>query len=426
MTRLSLRIAAFFFIVTIGPVSAAHAQSFDAWFDKKISDTLDAQQVGQNGKGADKQRESPAGDTRSTSLVDQTSSTDFVSAAVNLAAAGQSGAAGSGSQTVTASLYALLAGLNGNAPTDPRFYADHVNARRASFTIGTAASDPKTDNSDTAATVVGGKLLLINGRELYRRDNLERIRAVQKALSDATKAGAILKRRIQEILFLTLHAEDGTAVKPDGSIDTTAFGTFLLTSLTTATFPVTLANAGPAAMKKIDAEILNALSVYASLRDEVQHTYDRIQQGAQLAVIYTTTVRKAGGFNNHRAAIAYDYGLSPRVTWTANGSVDYFDKKAFGSSRSGRVATEFIGDLTSSGEGWSRAPIRLSFSGEITWASDESTATRLQTKLTIPIAAGFDLPIVYRYGKADAQSASGSEARVGLSVDLSRLMQSTR
>jgi hypothetical protein len=180
-------------------------------------------------------------------------------------------------------------------------------------------------------------------------------------------------------------------------------------------------------LKKIDAEILNALPVFASLHDTVLHTYDQIQKAAQLAVIYTATIRTAGGFNKHRAAIAYDYGLSPRVTWTANCSVDYVDKKAFGSSStSGRVATEFIGDVTSSGEGWSRAPIRLSFSGEVKWASDESTTARVQTKLTIPLTAGFDLPIAYQYGKPDAQSASGSEARVGLSVDLSRLLQSTR
>lgn len=139
-------------------------------------------------------------------------------------------------------------------------------------------------------------------------------------------------------------------------------------------------------LKKIDAEILNALPVFASLHDAVLHTYDQIQKAAQLAVMYTATVRTAGGFNKHRAAIAYDYGLTPRVTWTANGSVDYVDKKAFGTSTSGRVATEFIGDVTSSGEGRKRT----------------STANR-----TPPVR-------------------SGSEARVGLSVDLSRLLQSTR
>ncbi len=179
-------------------------------------------------------------------------------------------------------------------------------------------------------------------------------------------------------------------------------------------------------LKKIDAEILNALPVFGSLHDAVLHTYDQIQKTAQLAVMYTATVRTAGGFNKHRAAIAYDYGLSPRVTWTANGSVDYVDKKAFRTSTSGRVATEFIGELMSSGEEWSRPPIRLSFSGEVKWASDESTTAREQTKLTIPLAAGFDLPIAYQYGKPDARSAGGSEARVGLSVDLSQLLQSTK
>jgi hypothetical protein len=59
-------------------------------------------------------------------------------------------------------------------------------------------------------------------------------------------------------------------------------------------------------------------------------------------------------------------------------------------------------------------------------ASTSSTARasvrrRQPAKLTIPIAPGFELPIVYRYGSPCTQATAGSEGRVGLSVDLSRL-----
>ncbi len=125
----------------------------------------------------------------STSLVDQSSATDFVSIAASLIPVGptlgqsgasqSSGQSGTGSGTATASIYALLAGFNHIGPTDPRFYREHVNSRRITFTIGTATSTQAENNSTTPATVYGAKLLLINSRELYTTGNLNRIRVVQ-------------------------------------------------------------------------------------------------------------------------------------------------------------------------------------------------------------------------------------------------------
>src|SRR5215472_10237856 len=69
--------------LTISP--SARAQSaFDSWVQSQINNILDKQNVGQNAKGADRQKESPSADPRSTSLVDQSSATDFFSVAANL------------------------------------------------------------------------------------------------------------------------------------------------------------------------------------------------------------------------------------------------------------------------------------------------------------------------------------------------------
>jgi len=47
-----------------------------------------------------------------------------------------------------------------------------------------------------------------------------------------------------------------------------------------------------------------------------------------------------------------------------------------------------------------------------------------QAKLSIPLIFGVDLPIVYQYANRAAQiNQSNSEARLGLSIDLSRLAQ---
>lgn len=410
------------------PRAAAAQPDFVDWLNNRIAARVDARDhaiaedaVGQNGKSADKQRESPAGDTRSTSLVDQTAATDFVAAAVNLATAASNGTSppsGSGSQTVTASLYGLLAGFNARSPSDPAFYAAHVNARRMSFTVGTVASDAKTDGTDTLGTVVGAKFLAINGRDLYTKANRAAIAKVQEALTTLANAQAMLVTPIQEILFRAAHPD---AVSADGTIQRARFVEFITAINSRDRFPAILDTIGPDVLRTIDARIDREIGTFAGFRQQVQQAYDQIQGGAQLALVYTATLRRADGFDQHRGEIAYDYGLSPRLTWTANGSVDVLDRKAAGSSIGGRVATEFVGDLTGPGSAWGKTPIRLSFSGEVKWADGESTAKALQAKLTIPIASGFELPIVYRYGNPSTQATAGSEGRVGLAVDLSRL-----
>src|SRR5438067_2903120 len=50
----------------------------------RVRAVLDKDEVGKNGKGVDRQKESPSSDSRSTSLVDQSSATDFISVAASL------------------------------------------------------------------------------------------------------------------------------------------------------------------------------------------------------------------------------------------------------------------------------------------------------------------------------------------------------
>lgn len=398
----------------------AQAQTFDQWFETRVNAVADAANVGQNGKGAERQRETPAVSDRSTSLVDTTSATDFVSAAISLATVPPSASTGTqaaGAQSVTASLYALLAGLNGKAPTDPVFYRNHVDARRASFTVGSAASDVKIDNTDKSAVVAGVKFLVWNGRELYRAKNQKTLAALQKALSARMVVDAVVKDQVQRILFRAAHATDG--FNADGTMKALLFAQ----SFSAANYAATVSAAGPRALKDVDAEIAKAIRTYLDYQQQLEDAYDSIQNGGQFAVSYTANVRQAAGFDKHRVEVVYDYGLSPRVLWTANGSWDYVDKKALGHESSARFATEFSGDLTAPSGPWSRLPIRLSGSAQATWLADKTVTKEFQAKLTIPISAGLDLPVVYRYVDPTPQSPGGSEAKVGFSVDLSRLAQ---
>lgn len=410
-------------------VGLVHAQSFDEWFDQLI----EKQRVAKNGQGAERQRESPSADPRSTSLVDQSAATDFISLAANLipvspgisrfvsvspsAMSRETNASGSG--TITATLYALIATLNKVRPTDPEFYKAHVDTRSLSFTIGTAASRMETDNTDKPATVFGAKYLIINHRELYTKDNLRRIDDVQKNVTNFAVVSARMKDRIQGMMFEALHPE---GVKPDGTYDQAVFSQFLLSAFSSAEFPKTLKQMPGSAVSRIEDYIRASGGPYVLLKTKLDQTYDEISKAGQLSIAYTANVRSELGNNYHRAEIIYDYGVSERILWTFNGSVDYTDRKSGIDSRGGRFATEFQGDLTRGGAGFGRLPMRLSFSGEGKWMVKQKPQYTVQTKLSTPITPGLELAVVYRYANRIEQiNQTASEVRLGLSFDPMRL-----
>ena len=84
------------------------------------------------------------------------------------------------------------------------------------------------------------------------------------------------------------------------------------------------------------------------------------------------------------------------------------------------------GDVTRTSDARGRLPVRLSFSGQVAWASAQPTSKEFQATLTVPLSGGIDLPIVYRFSNATPQTTGGAEARLGLTVDVERLIQSAK
>ena len=414
--------------------AAQSVPGVDGWVEKQIDLILDKQNVGQNGQGSDKQRESPSGDARSTSLVDQSSATDFFSVAANIipvtpglsqfvSATGSNSAnnGAAGSTTATASLFALLAALNKVSPTDPTFYAEHVFSRRFSFTVGTAASTLATDNTDTPATVYGMKALLINSRELYTKANLARLKTVQDANANAAKASVSLKAQIRFLIFAALNPtlvdSSGKPSNPD------KFKEFSQTHLVTdAEFQATLNDLSDETKKRIQTLLENSIEAFSRERAVLQEKYDEISKAQQLSISYTANIRDAKGNNDHRVELIFDYGLSPRINWTVNASGDYTDRKSALDSKGGRVATSFKGNLTQPDSAWGKNPITLTFSGQGKWKTNQKPQYTFEAKLSIPLVPGVELPLAYRYANRIEQiNQTDSEARMGLSVDISRL-----
>jgi hypothetical protein len=438
-----------FLLAALSPISEAQS-TFENWIasqiqsaiDKKVNSVgLDKETVGQNGKGTDRQKESPSADSRSTSLVDQSSASDFFSVAANIipvtpglsqftsgtGSTSSSNPSATGSTTATASLFALLAAFNKTSPTDPSFYAQHVFSRRLSFTVGTAASEQATDNTTTPATVYGTKFLLINKRELYTKKNLESLRRAQKAVSAAAVASASLEEKIKELMFATLHPTDVDVKGAPNPNKYDAFITFITQDLSDANFQNTI-NSLPARTKKdIQTLIESSVDDFSNEQAVLKGVYDNISKGMQMSASYAADIRDSKGNNNHRGEFIFDYGISDRINWTVNASADYTDRKMALDSKGGRVATEFQGDLTKSNSAWGRSPIRLSFSGEAQWLTRQKPQYTFQAKLAIPLSAGIELPIVYKYANRTALlNQTDSEARLGLSIDVSRLAQALK
>jgi hypothetical protein len=402
--------------------------------------------MGVNGKSASKQQSSPSSNDRSTSLVDQSSATDFVSTALNLIPVGTSAVtqsttgastsqstAGTGSGTVTASLYSLLAALNKKSITDPDFYKEHTAARAVSITVGTTASNKSTDNTDKSGTVIGLKWAVINQRDLYSASGQKGLKEVRDALVNEAKTYPLLLNRVQLIVF--------SACAPDGkcrdsrqpvlnSADLTKeqaqeLGKFVATYQKQGVSTIQFSKA---VLDQVDELILNSLGPFREYQEVVNKAYDRIHHGRQLALSYQVVKRVANGYDNHRAEFIYDYGLSDSITWTVNGSADYVDRKVSTSSVGGRFATDFKGRLTSdSGDPFGKGPIWLSLSGEAKWLTRTKPEYSFQTTLTVPIQTGIDFPIVYRWAnRAYSTNQSSSEVHMGLNVDFGRLAQLLR
>ncbi len=148
-----------------------------------------------------------------------------------------------------------------------------------------------------------------------------------------------------------------------------------------------------------------------------------IRNDRQWSVAYYADLRNAEGYNQHRGEMAFDWGLSTRVNWTANASVDFWDAKSFGPNRSGgRAATEFQYRITEDPN--VPQPFLLSFSGFGEWLTHTSPTYKAQAKLTIPLGqkTGVSVPMSVTYAsRTDLIQESHTEARFGFSFDAAKV-----
>jgi hypothetical protein len=409
--------------------------NYSTWVRREVNKALAAQKaIAENGNGIANQTESPSVDQTATSLVDTSSTSDFVSLALNLtglrpAAAGEEKPK---SGSVTATLYSLVAAAKGASLTDPALYKRGTNWRRLAFILGTEESKLADHFTDKPSTNVGFKLLIINGRDVYSRNAQTQLGLADSALVEYQTLELTITNPLQCLIF---RAVTGTmkpgATPTDCRKDDAAFLAFLKKSpFDDTNWPTTrkALEQNKEAMKQVDQLMATLAMGKAVATEKITNAVEHIQRGQQLSVAYFTKQREDDGTDEHRAELIFDYGLSRRLNWTLNASLDFRDRKLSDDTKSGRFATEFQAKLSNPGtQVWSAKPVTLSGSTEITKDPDTDVLIRAQAKLVVPLTTGVEVPIAYTYANRDAEGiTSGSQLKFSLAVDPVRLRERFR
>jgi hypothetical protein len=373
-----------------------------AWLDCRIQARIAAKAAnmapGTNALNVSKQQEAPTVSPQSTSLVDQSSASDFFNLALNLAQA--SGGSGNSNNTnsisVTTSAYALYAAANYHDPLDPAFYARNRNWRRAYLTLGRDLPDSTSASSDPhlnqPGTIGGVKLLLYDKRDISDPSN-------QKLFEDAAKALAIA---------------GGAHAKVMVALSTEIPGIAGRTSFKDLT---------DAQNKQIDDTIDQNIGPLAAVAPALQNVANQIRSQSQWSVSYQVDARNEMGYDEHKAETAFALGPEPHINFTVNGAYEMWNAKKFGRNRQGgNFAGEFDYRVT---EDMSVAqPYILSLSAQGEWLTTQKPTYKAQLKLTIPLGqkTGVSIPASVTYAsRTDLIQESRIEGRFGFTFDAAKV-----
>ena len=150
-----------------------------------------------------KQTDAPSLSGSSATLVDQSSASDLMGLAANLAglsASSNDNQQDPSSVSVTANAYSLLAAINRVDPLNPVFYDQHRNWRKLSFTLGYDDED-LPDGTRQRAKLFGAKFMFLNRRDPSRGNNSGYIDTITSRLKTATGAFGDLSDRVRRHFF---------------------------------------------------------------------------------------------------------------------------------------------------------------------------------------------------------------------------------
>lgn len=408
----------------------SHTKSLSDWVNCTTDTVVNVATLQANQRHPAKQVELPSLAENTTSLVDQTSAPDLAGLALNLAGLksksdnNDSGTSGN----ITTSAYALYAMAAQRDPLDPNFYQKHPDLRRFSFSVGNDSGDAKSATKGPA-TLVGFKILLLNGREITK--NKTRLEAISLALIQAGPVFARIRRDLRNYLFAEFSAGQITCNKTGPASGVADFlekcleGDALVTTVTGLTPKQRQQITEIVAKEAVTANPNN--SPLVQLNQTTADVVGKIRRAPQLSFTFQSKLRNGSGDDEYRTGILFDYGVWDRFNVSLNGTFDYNDSKAIGGdTRAGRFAAEGIFQLTPNQSSFGDPrPWLLSTSAEAKWANNNKSTYTGQMKLTIPIPGltGVNFPIsVSVANRSDLIKEKVVRGKFGFTVDISKLL----
>lgn len=378
------------------------------------------------------QTEAPSMSGNSTSLVDQSSVSDLIGVALNLAEL--SGASVNDQETTSASVtvtaYAFYAGLKGIDSLDPATYSAKRNWRRLSLTLGyDNEKDTESGSSSDRATIVGIKYLVWNRRDgthpCYWNDKLKcynnAMDILQKSLEKATGKFSGLFAAVDAYLYDRVGKNMEFKDLAKGSQDHRAkFRDDYLSD--GPRFQSVLAMLGSDEVKKLDKFIEDKIQPFQDLEESAVRAVETVRRAPQLSLSMLSKRRKEGA-DEYMAELIFDYGIHPRINWTGNAAFEFKDNKIIKDERGGKFATQLAMQLTQENRLAGRKPLSFSLAADGKWMTGIAPTYKGQAKFTIPILDGIDFPVSFTFAsRTDLVNEKEVRGQFGFTFDVSRLL----
>jgi len=427
-----------------------------------------------------KQTDVPSISGSSGSLVDQSSASDLIGVATNLAglsASTNSNNPDPSSLSVTTSAYSLLAAIDRVDPLNTAFYNQHRNWRKLSFTLGYDDEDLPAGTKQRAK-IFGTKFLFINKRDPGLERNQGDIKIVGASLERAAMVFGQLSARVRAFIFnldsvrtniivpgftAYLHktrtdTEKDASLTPAERAETIqridkmlanpgdeklfVFGrNFLPTSNWTpeeVDYQTIFQNEylGPNYRQKLGEDIAKAvdefidqqltdaeLIAFRNLNESARNAVENIRRAPQLSLAFTTKQRRVG-IDEYLGTLIFDYGLADRINVTLNAAYSYNDSQFIGGDLRGfKFGGQMRFQLTRENL-LGKKPLFFDVATQGSWMNNTDAIYKAQGKLTIPIADGIDFPISVTYAnRTNLIDEKEVRGQFGFTLDTARLMR---
>ena len=452
-------------------VAVPQGNDFNNWLNNRIEERIKAvtqARIDQNSNV--NQTEAPSISDNSTSLVDQSSSSDLIGVALNLAGLGggtNNSNADKNSAAVTATAYSLYSAFRGEQPLDPSFYNRHRNWRRLSFTLGfeknqtNALGQPVEDT-----TIAGAKFLIIAGRDAAR--NPKEFTAVYQYLKAAAVSLARLNREIRDaVLFKDpalrnkLRIVEEVRAYANSPAASQALNANRLQDLKNLVsqpveiwfdpeetdsarlnarrvildfvqnkyfdetgLPLLLAALDEDALKQIDQLIDARVDAFTNLNNASRRAIEKIRRAPQFSLSFQSKQRKAG-IDEYTGEAIFDYGVHDRVNLTLNGGYFYKNSTVIGGDlRGANFAGQLQFQLTPEKSLAGRSPLYFFLASEGNWASAVPFTYKLQGKVKVPLMDGIDFPISLTYAnRTNLIDEKEVRGQFGFTFDTAKLLR---